>query len=126
MKNSKILILILVIMFVFLLSPFLIIFLSSFSGDATMRFPPQGFSLEWYSKVFNIKMFQTTFIISLKTGIAATATALILGIPVAYSTVRFRYRGKAALELFFASPAIVPGLVVGFALLRFFGLFPPA
>jgi putative spermidine/putrescine transport system permease protein len=120
MKQSRILILILVVMFIFLLGPFLIILLSSFSGDATMRFPPQGFSLQWYGKVLNIKMFRTTFLVSLKTGLAATATALLLGIPVAYSSVRFRYRGKAALELFFSSPAIVPGLVVGFALLRFF------
>jgi putative spermidine/putrescine transport system permease protein len=120
MKKSKLLVLIFVIMFIFLLGPFLVILLSSFSGDATMKFPPQGFSLQWYAKVFNIKMFRTTFIVSLKTGLAATATALLLGIPVAYANVRHRYRGKAALELFFSSPAIVPGLVIGFALLRFF------
>ena len=120
MKQSRLLILILVVMFVFLLGPFLIILLSSVNGDATMRFPPQGFSLQWYDKVLNIKMFRTTFLVSLKTGLAATATALILGIPVAYSSVRFRYWGKSALELFFSSPAIVPGLVIGFALLRFF------
>ena len=39
----------------------------------------------------------------------------MLGIPVAYSTVRFQYRGKAALELFFSSPAIVPGRRIMFS-----------
>jgi putative spermidine/putrescine transport system permease protein len=82
-------------MFVFLLGPFLIIFLSSFSGDATMRFPPKGLSLEWYAKVLSIKMFRTTFIVSLKIGLAATLTALILGIPVAYASVRYNYKAKA-------------------------------
>ena len=120
MKNSKFLLLVLVVMFLFLLGPFLIILLSSFSGDATMKFPPRGFSLEWYRKVLDIRMFRTTFMVSLKTGLAATVTALVIGIPVAYAAVRFRFRGKAALELFFSSPAIVPGLVIGFALLRFF------
>lgn len=57
---------------------------------------------------------------SLKTGLAATLTALMLGVPVAYTNVRYRYPGKSSLELFFSSPAIVPGLVVGFSLLRFF------
>ncbi len=120
MKQSKILITILILMFLFLLGPFLIIFISSFSGDATMKFPPRGFSLEWYGKVMTIKMFRTTFWVSLKIGLAATAAALVMGIPVAYASVRYKYPGKAAVEVFFSSPAVVPGLVIGFALLRYF------
>jgi putative spermidine/putrescine transport system permease protein len=107
-------------MFIFLIGPFLVIIISSFSGDAMMRFPPNGFSLQWYEKVLNISMFRTTFWVSLQTGLMATFTALILGVPVAYANVRYRYPGKGGLELLFSSPAIVPGLVVGFALLRFF------
>jgi putative spermidine/putrescine transport system permease protein len=107
-------------MFIFLIGPFLIIIISSFSGDAVMRFPPNGFSLQWYQKVLNISMFRTTFWVSLKTGMLATFTALILGVPVAYANVRYRYPGKSGLELLFSSPAIVPGLVIGFSLLRFF------
>lgn len=120
MKNSKILILVLIVMFIFLIGPFLVIIISSFSSDAVMRFPPKGFSFRWYDKVLNIDMFRTTFWMSLKTGLAATLTALMLGVPVAYTNVRYRYPGKSSLELFFSSPAIVPGLVVGFSLLRFF------
>ena len=120
MKNSKLLISIMVIMFVFLLGPFIVIIISSFSSDAVMRFPPKGFSIQWYQKVLNIEMFRTTFWMSLKTGLAATFTALVLGVPVAYSNIRYRYPGKSAMELFFSSPAIVPGLVIGFSLLRFF------
>ncbi len=120
MKNSKILLLILIVMFVFLIGPFIVIIISSFSSQTVMRFPPEGFSLRWYDKVLNIEMFRTTFWMSLKTGLAATFTALVLGVPVAYTNVKYRYPGKNALELFFSSPAIVPGLVVGFALLRFF------
>lgn len=120
MKKSKLVILIAVIMFIFLLGPFVIIILSSFSSDAIMKFPPRGFSLQWYEKVLNIEMFRTTFWISLKTGLAATFTALLLGVPVAYANIRYTYPGKSTVELIFASPAIVPGLVIGFALLRFF------
>ncbi len=120
MKKSKLLIFITIVMFVFLLGPFLVIIISSFSNNAVMRFPPEGFSLQWYNKVLNIEMFRTTFWMSLKIGLAATLTALILGVPVAYTNVRYRYPGKGALEIFFSSPAIVPGLVIGFSLLRFF------
>ena len=120
MKKSKALVLILILMLVFLLGPFLVIILSSFGSEALMKFPPKGFSLKWYDKVFNIKMFRTTFWISLKVGLLATGTALLLGIPVAYTVVRFRFPGKSVIELLFSSPAIVPGLVIGFSLLRFF------
>lgn len=120
MKKSKLLIIITAVMFFFLLGPFVIIIMSSFSGDAIMKFPPRGFSLQWYRKVLNIEMFRTTFWVSLKIGLAATLTALLLGVPVAYANVRYRYTGKSIVELIFSSPAIVPGLVIGFSLLRFF------
>ncbi|MDL2230135.1 ABC transporter permease [Treponema sp. OttesenSCG-928-L16] len=120
MKNSKILILITAAVFIFLIGPFIMIFLTSISSDSIMRFPPKGFTLAWYEKALSIRMFRTTFWISLQTGIAATATALLLGVPVAYANVRYKYPGKAAVEMLFSSPAIVPGMIVGFALLRYF------
>lgn len=110
----------LVFTLVFLIGPFFIIMISSFSGDASMSFPPNGISGQWYEKALGIEMFRTTFFISLQAGLLATLTALILGVPVAYVLVRYRFSGKGWVELFFASPAIVPGLVIGFSLLRFF------
>ncbi len=120
MKNSRLMTLIVILMFVFLLGPFLVIIAASFGSEAIMKFPPRGFSLAWYEKVMNIEMFRTTFFISLRIGLAATATALLLGIPVAYAIIRYRFPGKSWVEIFFSSPDIVPGLVIGFALLRFF------
>ncbi len=120
MRNNKLFTAILIIMFIFLLGPFLVIIIASFGSETIMRFPPKGFALTWYDKAFTIKMFRTTFFISLKTGLAATFTALIMGIPAAYAMVRHNFPGKSKVELYFSSPAIVPGLVVGFALLRFF------
>ena len=112
MKNVKLLILITALVFIFLIGPFIMIFLTSFSSDAIMRFPPKGFTLSWYTKALNIEMFRTTFWVSLKTGLMATATAMLLGVPVAYANIRFNNRGKGILELLFSSPAIVPGMVI--------------
>ena len=120
MKRSPLLVIVFSLVLAFLIGPFLIILISSISSDPGMSFPPRGFSLQWYAKVFSIDMFRTTFFISLQTGLAATATAMVLGIPVAYVLNRYRFTGKNAVEVFFASPALVPGLVIGFSLLRFF------
>lgn len=120
MKQSKLLILITVIVFIFLIGPFIMIFLTSFSSDTIMRFPPEGFTMAWYKKALNIEMFRTTFWVSLQTGLLATMTAMLLGVPIAYANIRYDYLGKGLLELLFSSPAIVPGMVIGFSLLRFF------
>lgn len=123
MKKSKFLLVLTILMVLFLIGPFIVIILSSFSSATVMKFPPSGYSIKWYTKVLTISMFKTTFWVSLKIGLLATLTALLMGIPVAYANVKYNYKGKNIIEVFFSSPAIVPGLVIGFALLRFFIYF---
>lgn len=122
MKNQRSTNLILYLALIFLLGPFFIIFIASFGAESTLAFPPSGFSLTWFEKVFSVRMFRDAFTTSLQVAVAGTTTALVLGIPAAYALVRFQFKGKEALEVLFSSPAIVPGLVVGLALLRFFVL----
>lgn len=120
MKSSKVLLLSLILLYVFLLGPFLLIFLASFGNESIMTFPPKGFSLRWFAKVFSVRMFLDSFQTSLGVGILATFTALLVGVPAAYALVRYRFPGRDLVELLLASPVVVPGLVMGFALLRFF------
>ena len=109
--------------YLLLLGPFLVIIIVSFGADSNMAFPPSGFSMEWYRKTLSVRMFRDAFWTSLWLALSSTATALALGVPVAYALVRFRFPGRGAVEVALSSPAIVPGMVVGFALLRFFVLF---
>lgn len=122
MKHSPILLIAFAIVFTFLLGPFLIIFIASFSGDASMAFPPKGVSLQWYQKVLEVRMFRDAFWTSLQLAIASTVTALVLGTPVAYALVRFHFRGQNLVEILFSLPVIVPELVLGFGLLQYFAL----
>lgn len=122
MKGTRLGLVVLIIVYLFLLGPFLVIFVASFGEQAVMTFPPKGFSLKWFDTVFHQSMFLDSFWTSLYVGLAATVSALLLGIPAAYAFVRHTFRGKNLLETFISSPVIVPGLVVGFALLRFFVL----
>ena len=120
MKSQRSTNLLLGLVLLFLLGPFVIIFIASFGAQSNLAFPPQGFSLEWFQRVFELRTFRDSFNTSLLVAVIATATALVMGIPAAYALVRFKFPGKDTLEVIFASPAIVPGLVVGLALLRFF------
>ncbi len=122
MKNSRFLLIALMVLYLFLLGPFLVIFIASFGAEATLAFPPKGFSLIWFEKVLGVRMFRDAFWTSLKVAVASTFTALVMGTPAAYALVRYRFRGRNTIEVAFTSPVIVPGLVVGFALLRYFVL----
>ncbi len=109
--------------YLLLLGPFLVIMIVSFGADSNMSFPPSGFSLQWYGKVLTVRMFRDAFWTSLWLALASTATALALGVPAAYALVRFRFPGHGPVEVALSSPAVVPALVIGLALLRYFVLF---
>ncbi len=123
MRESRWLTGALVLLYIFLLGPFLVIFIAAFGADSTLAFPPRGgFTLDWFVNVFNTSQFVDSFWISLGIALVATGIALLLGIPVAYALVNFRFPGQGLLETIFSSPVLVPGLVIGFAMLRFFVL----
>jgi putative spermidine/putrescine transport system permease protein len=123
MKTSRWLLVSTFILYFFLLGPFIIIFAASFGSDSTMAFPPRGFSLEWYGRIFEQKQFIDSFRTSLWLGLMSTGVSLIFGIPVAYALVHLKFRGENLVETIFSAPILVPGLVIGFALLNFFVLF---
>ena len=78
MKTSRFALVVLALVYLFLLGPFLIIFIASFGADSTLAFPPRGgFSLVWFEKVFTVRMFRDAFWTSLQVAVAATVTALI-------------------------------------------------
>lgn len=127
MRNLGFSILMLVVVLCLLLGPYIILLAASFGERALLQFPPQGFTFSWYSKLFGMRMFIDALKTSLLIGIASTLTGLVFGIPAAYATARFSFKGKDLAKLIFLSPAIIPGLVIGYSLLRFFvmiGGFP--
>lgn len=112
----------LVLLYVLLLGPYLIIFVAAFGAESTLAFPPSGFSLRWFANVFQTSQFVESFWLSLQLGLLSTFIALLLGIPIAYALVRFRFPGRGVVETIFSAPILVPGLVIGFAMLRYFVL----
>ena len=73
----------------FLIGPFAIIIAAALSAGETLAFPPRGFSLRWFVKVFEIDSFRESFYLSMELAIFGTLAALVLGVPVAYAAARF-------------------------------------
>lgn len=105
---------------VFLIGPFVIIVAASFSAGETLAFPPQGLSLHWIAKVFTVESFRESFVTSMILAIGGTAVALVLGIPAAYAMSRYRLPFAETVRTVVSAPVIVPGIIVGLALLRYF------
>lgn len=118
-KESKVLLFITVLVYLFLLGPFLIVIIAAFGAQETLMFPPKSFSMKWFVNVFRVSMFLEGFKISILLAIVGTFIALLLGIPASYALVRHNFPGKGFLKNLCLSPIIVPGLVLGFALLQY-------
>ena len=103
----------------FLIGPFIIIIFAGASAGEALAFPSDGLSLKWYLKVFTIESFRESFLLSLLLAIFGTFTALLLGIPAAYALNRYELPGAEAIRTIVAAPIIVPGIIVGLALLRY-------
>lgn len=111
---------ILALVLLFLIGPFLIIVAASFSAGDTLAFPPQGLSFKWILKVFTIESFRQSFLMSMFLAIGGTFAALLLGIPASYAMSRYKLPFAETVRTIVSAPIIVPGIIVGLALLRYF------
>lgn len=111
--------LVLLLVIGFLIGPFLIIVAAALSAGDTLAFPPQGLSLKWIAKVFTIESFRNSFAMSMFLAVGGTSAALILGIPASYALSRYRLPFGEAVSTVVSLPVIVPGIIVGLALLRY-------
>lgn len=103
----------------FLIGPFFIIIMAGLSNGEFMTFPPDGISLRWYAKVFTVESFRDSFKLSMFLAIFGTIAALILGVPAAYAISRYKIPYGETIKTIVAAPIIVPGIIVGLALLRY-------
>ena len=118
-KKNGALMLITALVYVFLIGPLLVIAAASFSETKALKFPGQGFTLDWYKKVLTMSSFISAAKLSIVIALAATAIALLLGLPAAYALNRYKFRGKEAIKTLFLSPVLIPCIVLGFIMLRY-------
>lgn len=105
------------LLYLFLLSPIIVVFFSSFDTRPYLAFPPEHYSLGSYVLLLHNTAFIQAFCASLGIGIVASFLALCCGIPAALAIVRHPFRGRSAVNWFFLSPLLAPHIVLGLAIL---------
>ncbi len=106
-----------VVALILLVAPSIVVVIISFDTRAYVSFPPVGFTLDWYAKVFEETALVEAMLNSLQVGITVTGLCILLGVPTALVCVRGRFPGTTALSVFVLVPHMVPGIVLGVAVL---------
>lgn len=102
---------------ILLVAPSVIVLIISFDTRAFVSFPPEGFTLRWYAEVFEQGELVEAMLNSLQVGVTVTLMCIVLGVPTALACVRGRFPGATALSVFVLVPHMVPGIVLGVAIL---------
>jgi len=110
-----------VLVALFLLLPIAIVVPMSFSTAISFEFPPPGYSLGYYANYFTSEEWLQPTLNSFVIALGATALTMLLVVPAAFGYVRYRFRGKAFVNLLMMAPLIVPHVVSAVAYYGFLG-----
>ena len=109
----------LVIILIILLSPILILFITSFLDKTYLSWPFDDFTFNWYIEVFKRPLLVRAFINSLIVAGLTTVMTLVLCTPAAYVMSKRKSRTVDTLRAFIVSPIMIPPVMIGISLLIF-------
>ena len=94
----------------------------SFQEGTYFSIPFDGFSLRWYSALFEHKDFVTAIGNSAAIALVVTVLSTVVGTCAALAWVRYTFRFKRAFQLFAAAPLLFPQLLLAIMLLLWFSV----
>ena len=101
----------------FLHLPLLLIVLYAFTTEEkSYQFPPPGYTLQWFTVVWDRQDIWNALWLSVKVASIATGLALVLGTLAAAAVARARFFGRDYISLLFILPIALPGIITGIAL----------
>jgi len=118
--SAKLPYLYIIIVYLFLISPLIVVVVVSFNASPIVRFPPEAFSLTWYKRALVDKDFIDSFVLSLVVAVSTSVLALLVGTLLSMAIVRYRFPGRTILRALSIAPLAFPHIVLGLALLSYF------
>jgi spermidine/putrescine transport system permease protein len=105
--------------FAFLYVPIIVLIVFSFNS-ARIGAVWQGFTFNWYERMFSNRNILDAAITSLIVAAIATVGAVVIGTLMALVMERYKFRGKAIWDGLLYMPTVIPEVVAGVSLLLFF------
>jgi len=106
----------------FIIFPIIVIVIISFSSSG-FHFPPSGLTLEWYIEAIKYRPFIRGMNVSFVLALISSGIATIIGTMVSIALVRYDFRGKNLINMFFMSPLMIPVVIMGLSLFIFLSSF---
>ncbi|MCB1738850.1 MAG: ABC transporter permease [Gammaproteobacteria bacterium] len=104
---------------VYLMLPLAVTIAVSFSSSPVFDLPPPQWSLRWYAQLARLRGLDDAVWLSLQIALICTFVSLLLGTACAIAVVRGNLPFRESVTTFMVSPLMMPGLVLGVALLQF-------
>jgi ABC-type spermidine/putrescine transport system permease subunit II len=105
------------VIYLFLYMPIGLLIFFSFNKNPSGTFPVTGFTLDWYRQLADDYFMLTSFQTSLIVALSAVPIATFVGTLCAFGLVRTEFRLKALVSSFVLMPMVVPGILLGAAIL---------
>jgi spermidine/putrescine transport system permease protein len=105
--------------YLFLYIPVILLAAFSFNQSRAGNLPFTAFTLDWYRDLFQDYLVIDAFKNSLMVATGTSILATIVGTAAAFPLVRSQFRFKENLRVIFLLPMMLPGLLLGVALLIF-------
>ncbi len=107
------------LIYLFLYIPLFVVVMFSFSSTkSTVTFT--SFTLDWYVQLFKDTGLMQSLLHSIQVSLIAVLVAIVIGTSGAFFLVRANFIGKRVFMTLSQLPLILPGIIVGIALLIFF------
>jgi len=108
------------LIFLFLISPILVIMPLSFSSEPWFTYPLPGLSTRWYDDFFTSERWQTALFNSIFIAVSATALATSLGTLAALGLSRANFPMRPLVMGLIISPMVVPIVITAVAMYFFY------
>ena len=100
--------------------PIALLFLFSMNASASLSFPIQQLTFDWYRRLFDAEAVLRAARNSLLVALGSSLAATLLGTMVSILMLRYKFRGQKFLVALSVLPLVVPYVVLGVALLILF------
>jgi putative spermidine/putrescine transport system permease protein len=105
---------------VYMLAPMLVVVVISFSSAAFLHFPPPGFSVQWYRRMFANEAWTSSLLTSVEVMLPTALLATVLGTAAAVGLARSRFPGTAVIGAVLMAPIVVPVIIIAAAVYTLF------
>lgn len=102
------------------LAPIVVVVLVSVSDSPVFDVTAGAYSARWWERLWANRPFWNAIALSAQIAAVSTLIAMVLGTPAAIALARGRFPGRDALAALILSPLMLPGIVLGIAMLQGF------